>query len=176
MMKINHLKNARCYLSGAIEFENEDCDINWRDEPKKILKERFEVNVFDPHSDPKQKWVPELHLARKEKRYNDISIIAKKFVKKDLTMLDRSDFLIAYLPYKVPTTGTNHEIINSNNAKKPTLLVTDCGDIAYIPFWYFGFIPIDCMFPNWESLYKYLDDVNKGHNNNNRWDFVCGKI
>jgi nucleoside 2-deoxyribosyltransferase len=174
--KSNPLHGTRCYLSGPIEFENQD-GINWRDEPKRILTDRFGINVFDPHGDPKQQWVPELHRARIEKRYDDMAKIARKFVRKDLAMVDRADFLIAYLPHKVPTTGTHHEIINSNNAKKPTLLVTNSGDLGYIPVWYFGFIPTECMFPNWKSLYEYLDAVNRGiHWHNNRWDFIYGKI
>jgi nucleoside 2-deoxyribosyltransferase len=82
--------------------------------------------------------VPALKKAQSEKDTDTIAKIAKSFVRKDLCLVDRADFLIAYLPNKIPTTGTNHEIINSNNAKKPTLLVTDTGDITNIPLWYFG--------------------------------------
>ena len=39
-----YLKDKRCYLSGAIEYSQED---NWRDLPKQILKDQFNVNVFD---------------------------------------------------------------------------------------------------------------------------------
>jgi nucleoside 2-deoxyribosyltransferase len=65
--------------------------------------------------------------ARDNKDYDTMAKIAKGFLRKDLSLVDRTDFLIANLPYKVPTTGTTHEIINSVNAKKPTMLVCEQG-------------------------------------------------
>jgi nucleoside 2-deoxyribosyltransferase len=178
-MQTNPLFGARAYLSGPIE--NDSTHYNWRTEPTKVLVERFGINLFDPFADPKQQWVPDLLKAREEKDYETIKKIAKSFVKKDLAMVDRADITIAYLPYGVPTTGTHHEIINSTNAKKPTLLVSNMNDIAYIPLWYYGFIPTEFMFPNWESLYNYLDSVNKRehkreHKSNDRWSFIYGDI
>lgn len=171
---MNYLKQRRCYLSGPIQFGDES---NWRDNPKEILEKKFGLQVFDPFADPKQQWVPSLTEAQKTKDIETIVRISKGFVRKDLCLVDRSDFLIAYLPYKVPTTGTVHEIINSNNAKKPTLLVTNLEDISYIPLWYFGFIPKEFMFAGWASLFKYLEDVNDGqHKDNNRWSFIYGEI
>ena len=175
MLKTNPLKDTRCYLSGPIEFGKNRED--WRSEPTKELTKRFEIDLFDPFADPKQQWVPALKEARKNSDYETMVKIAKSFVRKDLCMVDRVDFTIAYLPYGVPTTGTTHEIINSNNAKKPTLLVTDSPSIAQIPLWYFGFIPTEFMFAGWESLFFYLEEVNNGkHMDNNRWDYVYGLI
>lgn len=161
--------------SGPIE--NDLTHHNWREEPKKVLTERFGVNLFDPFVDPKQQWVPTLKDAREKCDYETMTKIAKDFVRKDLAMVDRSDILVSYLPKGVPTTGTHHEIINSNNSKKPTLLVSNMNDIAHIPLWYYGFIPTEFMFPNWEALYVYLEAVNKGeHRENNRWSFIYGDI
>ena len=175
MLHINNvLEGTKGYLSGPIE--NDLTNFNWRIKPLKVLREEFKIDMFDPRADPKQQWLPLLKEARNQKDYNKIAQIAKDFVRKDLAMVDRSDFLIAYLPYQVLTTGTCHEIINSNNSKKPTLLVSNSNDIACIPIWYFGFIPIDCMFANWEDLYEYLRDVNNGkHRTNNRWNFIYEK-
>jgi len=168
------LKNQKLYLSGPIEY---DVSVNWRDNPKKILVEEFDINVFDPFADPKQQWVATLKEAQKNKDHDTIVRICKSFVRKDLCMVDRADFTIAYVPHKVPTTGTTHEIINSNNAKKPTLLVTDSPDITYIPLWYFGFIPTEFMFAGWDSLFVYLREVNEGrHRHNDRWSYIYGEV
>lgn len=168
------LKDQRLYLSGPIEYDEAE---NWRDVPKKFLVEEFGINLFDPFDDPKQQWVPALQKAKKEMDLETIIRITKAFVRKDLCMVDRSDFTIAYLPYKVPTTGTTHEIINSNNAKKPTLLVTNCEDISQIPLWYFGFIPTEFMFAGWDNLFTYLTEVDRGeHMNNDRWSYTYGKV
>ena len=169
---MGYLANTRFYLSGPIEFGTE----NWRTEPKKVLNEEFGINIFDPFEDQKQQWLPSVHKARIENNYEEMARIAKQFVRKDLCLVDRSDALIAYLPYKVPTTGTHHEIINSVNAKKPTLLICPQGK-SLIPIWYYGFIPHEAMFGSWEEAYTYLRDVENGkYKNNNRWSYVYGLV
>lgn len=168
------LENARCYLSGPIEYD--DTNHNWRDVPKKVLVEEFKVNLFDPFEDPKQQWIPLIAEARNKKDYAEMSRIAHGFVRKDLSTVDRSDFIIAYLPKAHPTTGTHHEIISSNNSKKPTLLVCPQGK-EHMPLWYYGFIRHEFMFGSWEELFDYLRDVNAGkHHANDRWAFLYGLI
>jgi hypothetical protein len=170
----SYLSGKRCYLSGPIE--NDAAGHNWRTEPKKILTRRFKIEMFDPFADPKQVFADDLYQARDNRDFDTIVKIAKGFVRKDLAMVDRADFLIAYLPYKVPTCGTHHEIINSNNAKKPTLLVCPQGK-EFVPLWYYGFIPPECMFDCWEDIYAYLKEVNAGkHKENNRWHFIMGLV
>lgn len=168
------LAGKRAYLGGPIQF---DSGSDWREEPKKVLTTKFGIDLFDPLADPKQQWVPVLQKAQEDRDYDTIIRISHQFVSKDLGRVDRSDFIISYLPYKVPTTGTVHEIINSNNAKKPTLLVTNSEDIAYIPLWYFGFIPPEFMFAGWAALFDYLQEVDEGkHTHNKRWNYTYGLI
>ena len=169
------LENTRCYLSGPIEHD--ETNFNWRTEPKEVLVKNFKVNLFDPFEDPKQQWVPAILKAKEEKNYELMAEIARRFVRKDLCMVDRSDFLIAYLPKDVLTTGTHHEIVTAVNAKKPTLLVTNGDDVTNLPLWYFGFIPTKCMFSNWNALYDYLELVNQGEEKgNNKWSFIYGDV
>ena len=159
-----HLKGKRCYLSGPIQYDT--TNLNWRIEPTKTLTEEFGIDVFDPFADPKQQWVPKLEAARKQEDFEEIKRIAKKFVRKDLAEVEHSHMLIAYLPLKVPTTGTHHEIINANDRKKPTFLVCNEGK-ASIPVWYFGFIRPEFMFGSWDELYNYLREINAGHHTDN---------
>lgn len=174
-LNMGFLKDKRVYLSGPIQFD--DTNLNWRTEPKRRLTEGFGIDFFDPFDDPKQQWVPTLKHAQSIQDYPKMAEIAHRFVHKDLQMVARTDALIAYLPYKVPTTGTVHEIINSNENKKPTLLVTNMDDIAYIPLWYFGFIRLEFMFPNWDALFAYLSEVDEGkHRHNPRWSFIYGDV
>lgn len=169
-MKRNPLKNKRCYLSGPIEFG--DNGKNWRTAPTKILHAKFGLQVYDPFADPKQQWKPILEEARQKRDFPTMVNVAKKFVHKDLGMVDRMDLLVAYLPYKVCTTGTHHEITTADRSRKPTLLVCPQGK-EFVPLWYFGFIPTEFMFGSWKALYKYLGEVNGGeHLENSRWDFI----
>lgn len=173
-MRINPLKDARCYLSGPIE--NDSPTHNWRDLPKKVLTERFEIDLFDPFCDPVQQKTGELLEARKNLDFETMASIAKNFVSKDLTMVERSDLLVAYLPKGIPTAGTHHEIIFSSNSKKPTLLVCPEGK-EFVPLWYFGFIPHTCMFGSWDQLFDYLQDVKDWkHTDNRRWFYRYGLI
>jgi nucleoside 2-deoxyribosyltransferase len=168
------LVGKRCYLSGPIEYS--DLSANWRIDVRRTLRDEFHIDLFDPFDDPKQQWVPILKEAQDKCDFDTMHEISKAFVHKDLAMVDRADFVIAYLPHKVPTTGTHHEIINSANAKKPTLLVCPQGK-QFVPLWYYGFIPHEVMFSSWGDLYKYLREVNEGkHMKNKRWAFVYGLI
>lgn len=170
----NFLEGKRGYLSGPIEHDA--TEYNWRTEPMRILTTEFKIDMYDPNADPKQKWVGDLNKARDACDYDTMTFIAKRFVRKDLSKVDRADLVIAYLPYKVPTTGTNHEIINSVNAKKPTMLICPQGK-NLIPAWYYGFVPHEVMFGAWDDLYEYLRAVNAGlHMDNNRWHYIYNLI
>lgn len=171
---MNYLKNTKAYLSGPIEYDNDG--LNWRTKPKEMLTDAFGINLFDPFEDPKQQWVPAIQEAKEKLDYDAMETIARRFVRKDLAMVDRADFIIAYLPYRVPTTGTHHEIIMANDNKKPVLLVCPEGK-QHIPLWYRGFIPHQVTFGSWEELYMYLHEVDEGvHKDNNRWAFVYGLL
>lgn len=168
------LKGKRAYLAGPIEACNEK--VNWRIDVSKTLTERFGIDVFDPFADPKQQWVKPLNEARSQKDYDTMTRIARGFVRKDLCMVDRADFLIASVPHGVPTCGTHHEIFNSCNAKKPVMLVCEQGK-QMAALWLYGVIPHHVIFGSWQDLYNYLQDVDDGkHRDNNRWHFVYGMV
>ncbi len=169
-----YLTDKKCYLSGPIQYANDEF---WRGEPIFNLKSQFNIDVFDPFADEKQQWTEKIINAKNNENVESLTKIAKSFVRKDLGMVDRSDFLIAYLPVGVQTVGTVHEIINSNNSKKPTMLVTNSKSICDIPLWYFGFIDSKYMFAGWNNLYSYLKDVNEGkHQDDDRWHLVYGIV
>lgn len=166
---MNYLKNSKMYLSGPLEYYE---GANWRIEPTKVFTERFGIDVFDPYIDPKQNWSLQINEAKQKKDYAEMARIAKGFVKKDLAMVDRCDFLIACLPFKVPTTGSHFEIYNSINLKKPSLIICPEGK-EKIPVWYFGVVKQEYLFGSWEEVYNYLDEVDKGlHQDNHRWNMV----
>jgi hypothetical protein len=166
------LMGKSLYLSGPIQNE---VDPTWRVKPTKILAERFGINVFDPNADKKQQWAPDLASAKTKCNFDEMSRIARLFVRKDMQQVQRADIVVAYLPPGVPTTGTHHEIINSWSYKNPTLLVSDRKE--HIPLWYYGFIDHKYMFGGFENLYEYLREVDDGkHKDDFRWAFVYGLI
>jgi len=165
----NYLLGRRVYLGGPIEHQDGH---DWRTPVMAKLVNDFGLKVFDPNEDPKQALRERIVYYKENELWDALVEIVKEFVHVDLTIVDRADFIIQHVPYKVPTTGTVHEIINSNDRKKPTLLVCPQG-IKCIPDWYFGFIKPRHMFGSWEDLYKYLGEVDRGeHMGDKRWFFV----
>lgn len=153
-------------------IEHDDPSVNWRDEVKGKLVGDFGLKVFDPAEDPKQGLREKIIHCKKNKLWDELHEIVQEFVMADLSVVDHSDFIIQHLPYKVPTTGTHHEIINASNLKKPTLLVCPQGKEC-IPDWYFGFVNHRHMFGSWSDLYEYLKEVDQGkHMDDRRWFFV----
>jgi hypothetical protein len=155
----NPLKGKKLYLSGPIEHD--DMGFNWRTEPKKTLSERFEMDVFDPFEDPKQVKAEGLKKAQEKADFDEMERIAKQFVRKDLKKVDKSDLVIAYLPYRVCTTGTKDEINLNWRNHNPTLLVCPEGK-QYVPLWYYGIIPHKYFFGSWEDCYDFLQSVIEG--------------
>ncbi len=203
---MGYLKNAKCYLSGAIDADMSGK--NWRPAVIETLSSRFGVNVFDPFSDPKQMKGKEMAEAKAAGNFDKVREIVLGFVAKDLSEIDRTDMLIARIGMHsiyyanqikdtdiwqddfgqmrlmlpppsvtpIPTTGTVHEIVNADLYKKPTMLVCEEG-VKHIPGWYFGILKPEYMFGSWESLYNYLQEVADGkHMNNKRWQRVYGLI
>jgi hypothetical protein len=157
-------------------MESTNWDNNWRDTVGAKLIEEFKIDLFDPAKDAKQQWVHDLNKARDEENYDRMREIAKQFVYKDLQVVDYSNFIIAAVPYKIPTTGTAHEIIDADSRKRPTLLVCEKGK-KFVPAWYYGIIPHKYFFGSWEDLYAYLRDVDAGlHKDDSRWAYVYGLI
>ncbi len=171
------LEGKTSYLSGPIEYD--DSGIDWRPEVKKVLTSQFGIRVFDPFADPKQSKADELNIAKEAEDFNRVAEIAADFVSKDLTEVDGANMLIANLPYRVPTFGTTHEIVNAVNRKIPTLIVCSKGK-KFIPSWLFGVLKNKHQWyfhGSWDSLFNYLHEVNeRKHVEDRRWRYVYGMI
>lgn len=171
---MSYLLNKKIYISSPIEASK---DNEW-DRPSlhRNLQLRFGLDVFDPVLDPKQEFKATLHEARRERNFEKMREIARGFVKKDLHTVDKTDILLAVLPYKIPTCGTHHEITHALNIKRPVLIVCEQGK-EYIPLWYFGLLKHEFMFSSFSSAYNYLSEVNDGlHKNNRIWSMVYGLL
>ena len=55
-----------------------------------------------------------------------------------------------------------HELINSLNQRKPTLVVLEGGK-ANCPNWLFGIMNFNFIFEDFNDLKEYLIQINKGH-------------
>ncbi len=143
MANQNHLRGARVYLSGPMDFVASRADekkFGWRNRVGDFLR-ALEATVFDPWSKPlvrgleeyghedintvnaRENWTYEPGQAGDEARAK----CAEQFWETlhiDLRMVDTSDFTIAYVPTNIYSVGTAHEIILTRLQIKPVLFVS----------------------------------------------------
>lgn len=164
MKNENHLRGARIYLSGPMDFvasRAEEKTAGWRNRVGDFLRSLGAV-VFDPWFKPavrglhqygledintidvRETWTFESSQQGDETR----SACAANFWETlhiDLRMVDTSDFTIAYCPTNIYSVGTAHEIILSRQQSKPVLFVSP---------------PV--TFPTFDQLREHLQSDPKG--------------
>lgn len=176
---MSNLKNLRCYFSYPIEYSNQENELS---EAKKKLSDFFNqtsVTLIDPKN-ISSKGISEIDLTilRDRHNYEEVRRIMKAIVRKDLRAVDLSDFIVAFLPVQIKTTGTTHEIIQADDQKKPTLLICPSG-IQDIPAWFFGIIPLEYMFSSVEDAIEYLksiDSIDLNEIRDDRWQFIIQSL
>ena len=159
------LNRTKCYLAGNIE--NSNAPNYWRDVVKTELKDTGIV-FFDPLKKPFMDSVNEdkEHIAklvklRTEGGYKELSTIMRKIRVEDLSLVDRSDFLIASISAKTASWGTAEEVFWANRMKKPNFLVVEEGRRA-CPFWIFGTLPDDEIYDNMQDVIAEIKKLDSG--------------
>ena len=143
MSNQNHLRGARVYLSGPMDFVASRADerkLGWRNRVGDFLRD-LEATVFDPWFKPSVRGLEEYGLedlktidARENWTFDPGQAgdeararCAEQFWETlhiDLRMVDTSDFTIAYVPTNIYSVGTAHEIILTRLQLKPVLFVS----------------------------------------------------
>ena len=176
---MNRLKGLRCYLAGPIDQAPDD-GVEWRKRITPWLEQKG-VMVLDPCDKP----IPDSYYKeiddekigmmrlKETGRYFELSQRMKEIVHMDLRMVDVSDFVIVYLDMDARPFGTIHELINSLNQRKPTLVVVEGGRRANASNWLFGIMDYNFMFDNFEELQVFLDQIDSGNTigDLSRWVF-----
>lgn len=141
--KINHLKGARAYLSGPMDFvasRQDEKRFGWRNRVGQFLR-HYGVTVFDPWNKPNIRGMHEYgkedekSIATRELWSFATSMPGIKARGKcagnfwetlhiDLRMVDISDFVIAYCPTNIYSVGTVNEIVVARQQQKPVLFVS----------------------------------------------------
>ncbi len=176
---MNRLGNLRCYLAGPIDHAKDD-GVGWRKDMTAWLQER-NVKVLDPCDKPikdvRYKEIEgekiQMFELKNTGRYFELTQRMKEIVHMDLRMVDVSDFVIVYLDMDARPFGTIHELINSLNQRKPTLVVVEGGRRANASNWLFGIMDYNFIFDNFEDLQVFLDQIDSGNTigDLSRWVF-----
>jgi nucleoside 2-deoxyribosyltransferase len=159
------LNRTKCYLAGNIE--NSNAPHSWRDLVKTELAATG-IIFFDPLKKPFMDSVNEdrehmvrLGKMREEGCFDDLSKIMRKIRVEDLSLVDRSDFIIAVISAKTASWGTAEEVYWANRMKKPIYLIIAEGKRS-CPFWIFGTLPADQIYDNVGDVIADIMKIDSG--------------
>jgi nucleoside 2-deoxyribosyltransferase len=159
------LNRTKCYLAGNIE--NSNSPGYWRDTVKTELKDTGIV-FFDPLKKPfldsvneDKEHIDNMVRMRSESRFQELSVMMRKIRVEDLSLVDRSDFLIASISAKTASWGTAEEVFWANRMKKPIFLVVAEGRRA-CPFWIFGTLPENQIYDDMATVVADLKKLDSG--------------
>ena len=166
--KMNKLNGLRCYLAGPIDHADDDGK-GWREDAEKWFAKK-KAYVFNPCNKPVSyqayKEIDEektkMMSLKSSGRYFELTKRMKEIVHVDLRMVDVSDFVVVYLNPSIGMFGTIHELINSLNQRKPTLVVIEGGK-EKAPNWLFGIMDFNFMFDSFDELYEFLTHIDEGY-------------
>ncbi|HUD82696.1 MAG TPA: nucleoside 2-deoxyribosyltransferase, partial [Candidatus Saccharimonadales bacterium] len=105
--------------------------------------------------------IAKLVKLRTDGGYKELSKIMRKIRVEDLSLVDRSDFLIAVISAKTASWGTAEEVFWANRMKKPIYLVVSEGKQA-CPFWIFGTLPADQIHGNIQEVIADILQIDSG--------------
>lgn len=160
------LNKTKCYLVGAIQYTSNGR--TWR-EKAEIFLQSINVTVFNPFKKPfvedikedettKQWMIDNLNLGN----FHIVESHMKKIRALDLRCVDLSDFIIGYIDPKVMSWGTADEIFTALRLRKPVFLVID-GGAKNTPVWLLGSMSHDLIYPDFDSLFSYLKEIDDGN-------------
>lgn len=163
-MTDNILNRTKCYLIGSMQYENGEA---WRERAESVLKE-MGVIPLNPYRQPFIDGPPENEDSHtkwqsllEEGKYDEVSEVMSKIRNRDLSMVDKSDFLICYLKTSVFTAGTMEELVSAVQKKRPVFVVMEGGK-KKTPFWILGMLPAKYIHDSFEEVFDILGKINSG--------------
>jgi nucleoside 2-deoxyribosyltransferase len=161
---MNILKKTKTYLIGPMEYADGRV---WRDDMTKFLHD-MDVTVFDPYKKPfidapteDEKTHERMAKLMAGGEFDEVAEHFKKVRAFDLSMVDRSDFIICYINPKVPTFGTIEELTTSIKMKRPTFVVVEGGK-QHTPLWIMGMIPHKFIYNSFNDVKIMLNNIDNG--------------
>lgn len=175
-MNKNILNKTKCYLIGCMQYTD---GRKWRDEIKESL-DQMNITVFDPYSKPFVIDIDEGEAVKKqlyqlldEEKYDEVVRMFKKIRSYDLSMVDKSDFIICHIQPDVPTFGTVEELVTAVRMKRPVFIFIEGGK-KKCPLWLFGMVPHSYIYNSMDEVLTQLKKIDCGEIeiDNNRWKLL----
>jgi hypothetical protein len=171
---MNILNKTKAYLAGNLENANHTTN-TWRSYIKEELKSS-NITFLSPLEHMFIDDIPENEgnqsVVKGYRANGDFEAAhqhMKKIIRKDLRLVDISDFFIFNFDTKTPTYGTMHELVLASQQRKPVFI--SVGDKHNCPLWIMGLFPHKYIYNNVEEIVGVLKKIDKGEIeiNNSRW-------
>jgi len=158
------LNKTKVYLCGGIEnFPGQ----NWRESITTELS-KMGIIALDPLDKPFINSHPEdqdIHRWLRERRaaldLQSVRDFIKVVRRQDLTMIDRSDFVIANLHPTKASYGSAEELSFSERALKKVFIVID-GGIQFTPYWLLAMFSEKCFYNSIDDVLTELRKIDNG--------------
>lgn len=157
------LAKCKTYLVGPLE--RSDDAVSWRTKVKKSL-EKIEVISFDPTSHPYLLDIDEgkqdsLIEIRNTGNLNLLEEKMKQIRRFDLGMVDRADFIVAYIDPETQTWGSIDELVHAEGMNKPIFMCVEGGK-RKCPLWLFSLVSHRYMYNSVDELLDKIEKIDSG--------------
>lgn len=168
------LYKTKCYLIGAIE--NDAQGLEWRQKIEDELKDTGIV-FLNPYNKPflfaineTEEFKQKLRDLRQYGRYDELAAIVKQIRREDLSLVDRSDFVIFYYDITKPTCGSWEESFLAVKIKRPVFIIIKQGK-KQCPIWLFGCLPHKYIYSSEDEVIDVLKKIDGGNKtlDSDRW-------
>lgn len=163
-MNDNILYRTKCYTIGAMEYADGS---SWRETVENALIPRG-ITVFNPYKKPFINECDEspdvrdrMRTLMKNNDYAPVVEWAKGIRRFDLNLIDRSDFIIAYIKPTIASWGTAEELSTAVGSRKPIFIIMEGGKWE-TPLWLMGQLNHKYIYNNLEDALKMIADIDDG--------------
>ena len=171
------LDESIMYLSGAMEFAN-DNGVAWRRQfVKKAMDAGLKIYFIDPTNKPGRKHGNAedreyQNTLRREGRFQELASYVHKYRRDDLRFCDFLDAAIVVIDPKIPSWGTANEVFVCETEHKPMFVIIE-GGLSKLPNWCFDVFDLDLVFGSIEEVIEELVKLDRGEKPlDNRWVLI----
>lgn len=160
----NVLYRTKCYTIGNMEYADGS---SWRTKVEEALLPR-NITVFNPYNHHFINDVDEtpdvrvrMRGAMHREEYDTVAEWSKLIRRFDLNLVDRSDFIIAYVIPNVGSWGTAEELSTAIAARKPIFIIMDGGK-KNTPLWLMGQLKHKFIYDTLDQALEMITNIDDG--------------
>ena len=160
----NTLYRTKCYTIGAMEYADGS---NWRTTVENALNP-LNITVFNPYTKPfinDCDESPDVRVRMRDHmvngKYDEVTKWARDIRRYDLNLVDRSDFIIAYIIPSTASWGTAEELSTAVASRKPIFTVIEGGKKS-CPLWLMGQLKHKYMYDTIQQALNMIINIDYG--------------